>query len=130
MNYTEIICSIIAFSGIVLSGFVSWFTARYAAKKETEKMLLSWKHESEISFEKEFSEMIAAANEFIQHRSPKRKRDACSRILVLCSKSPASLLPSLQKLYQLFQNHPPETSPLISALSEIIETENKNRTRR
>ena len=54
MNYTEIICSLIAFLGVVLSGFVSWFTARYAAKKEAEKMLLSWKHESEVSFEEEF----------------------------------------------------------------------------
>lgn len=128
MNYTEIICSLIAFLGVVLSGFVSWFTARYAAKKETEKMLLSWKHESEVSFEEEFSEMVSAANEFILRRSPKRKRDVCSRILTLCAKSPASLLPYLQKLYQLFRNPPPETSLLISALSEIIEAENKNRT--
>ena len=123
----EITSAIIALAGVALSTLTSWHIAHSTAKAETKRLILTWKHEAEISRSAAFSEMTAAANAFIARRSPSRKQAACEKILLLCSKESPEALPPLLNLYELFANPPEDSAILRAALSEVVHQQSEHR---
>ena len=57
---TEIVCAIIALVGTAVSGLLSWFVSRSSAVKEVEKLRLTWEHETIVTSDDEFAEMVSS----------------------------------------------------------------------
>ena len=67
---TEIVCAIIALVGTAVSGLLSWFVSRSSAVKEVEKLRLTWEHETIVTSDDEFAEMVSSVALCIQEKLP------------------------------------------------------------
>ena len=94
---TEIVCAIIALVGTAVSGLLSWFVSRSSAVKEVEKLRLTWEHETIVTSDDEFAEMVSSGGLGI----PSSFDNAICRVASVRSKEQGPLADSLDNLYRI-----------------------------
>lgn len=115
----RIICSLISFAGIAISGLVSWFVSRSSAAKEIEKMRLSWEREDVVSSDEEFGEMCAAVATSVHYDSFTNRSKAGALVASVRSKEQGTLGNLLDDLYfSLERTH--NTTTIDELLSKVI----------
>ena len=98
---TEIVCAIIALVGTAISGLLSWFVSRSSAVKEVEKLRLTWEHETIVTSDDEFAEMVSSVALCIQEKLPSSFDNAICRVASVRSKEQGPLADSLDNLYRI-----------------------------
>lgn len=116
---SEIICSLIALGGTVLSALISYFVSRSTANKELEKLRLTWAREDLVSSDEEFAEMASAIAKFIQRRNGGDQRNAIAHIAAIRSKEAGEIAILLDRLYQAVRDWRPDEVDAL--LTQIVE---------
>lgn len=138
---TEIICAIIALAGAAVSGLLSWFVSRTSAAKEIEKLKLTWDHESSVTSDDEFADMVAAVALCIQEKLPASFDTAISRVAAVRAKEHGSLAHKLDDLYRVLfdvspnsgivdfygRDYQEQLKGVNSCLSQVIEEKRKHK---
>ena len=121
---TEIICTIIALCGTVLSALVSFFVSKLSIEKEIQKMQLEWKRQDIVSSDEDFSDMAVAVSRFIQMQNTKTHTDAVAAITKIRAKESGSIADSLDALYAAVgrrgYSYNPNLEQIDKLLSEIL----------
>ena len=117
---TEIICALIAVLGVALSAFVSWFTARFAAKAEIQRLQTVWTHEKEAANEEAFDTMIKSVNRYVKDTSLDAFRDAQDSVILYRSKATGQLARLVDELDPLILRGTPDRAAVTAKLEQIL----------
>lgn len=116
---SEIICSLIALGGTVISALIAYFVSRSTANKELEKLKLTWEREDLVSSDDEFAEMAAAVAKFVQRRNYGEQRNALSSVAAIRSKETGEMAELLDSLYRAVRDWNPKQ--IDALLTQVIE---------
>lgn len=99
---TEVTVAIIGLLSVSISSFVSYHVSKKAAHAEVEKLKLTWKHDREIEFDADFSNMMTAVTLFIKKQTWTSFNDAVKSVNVVRVKVDGDLAQTLDKLMDSF----------------------------
>lgn len=123
---TVIISAITSLASVVVSGFFSWFIARYTSHLEMCKLNANLDHEDVVSSDTEFAEMASAVSDYtIVPTSQTRLETACHKIAAIRAKETGQLGILLDRLYIAIKDSKSNSSCIDNVLSEIIEEKRK-----
>ena len=122
---TEIVCTIVTTTGMLISAVISWFISRQTANKEIEKLHLTWNREDVISSDEEFAEMVKAVAKYDNHRTELYRIEAIALVGSVRSKEYGELGCNLDALYDPISNN--HICRLSEALSKVINQKRKNK---
>lgn len=88
---TEIICSLIALLGVVISNF----TSRATARKELEKLKWQLIHQDENTLKDEVAHAVGCAVEFAKTDHPSHQREAAKQLAAVMVKTNDKLIKEL-----------------------------------
>lgn len=122
---TEIICALISAASVLLSALVAHLTARHTAKKELDKMILSWDREDTISADTAFSEMIQAVRTYTSCENEFLKYDALNKVDSVRIKESESINAVLVQLHNALEQGNRYLSTQL--LNKAVEEKNKEK---
>lgn len=122
---TEVICAIVSFVGVVISGVVSWLISRSTANHELVKMERSWAHDAVVSSEEEFSSMAATVSRYAASNTPQNRIKAITAVSAIRAKENGQLASSLDKLYNVLQLPIHSGQSINAELSNVIDEKRK-----
>ena len=85
----------------LISGAVAWAVSRHEAKKEFEKLKLTWNHEEAKSFSEAFEAMAFSVTQFSKLGSDTAWREALARIAAVRAACPEDIAYALDGLYNV-----------------------------
>lgn len=127
---TEVICALVATSGVVISAFISWLVSRASANKEIEKLMLTWEREDIVSSDDEFADMSSSVAKYIVNLYSSERADAMGKVAAIRSKESGSISEKLDNLYSALKRC--DVSEIDQSLNDIIDekrnSKGKNKT--
>ena len=125
---TEVICALIAFSGAILSAFISFLVSRSTANKEIEKMRLSWDREDTTLADEAFSQMIHAVREYISCENEYFKYGAMNAVDALQLKESDAVNAVLAQLHDALRlGSRPQAEQLLAAVVEAKKNDKRKK---
>ncbi len=122
---SEVVCSLIALAGTVLSALIAYFVSRSTANKEVEKLKLTWEHEDLVSTDDEYAEMAASVSEFILCHYGSIQRKALARVASIRSKETSEIAILLDSLYQAIRDWKLDDADAL--LTQVVEKKRESK---
>lgn len=122
---TEVICSLIALAGTVISALIAYFVSRSTANKEVEKLKLTWEHEDLVSTDDEYAEMAASVAKFILRHNGSDQRDALACVASIRSKETSEIANSLDNLYRAIRDW--KLNDVDMLLTQVVEKKRESK---
>lgn len=95
----EVVCTIIAAAGALLSAVLSFFVSRFSAAREMERLHKTWEREDVVSSNDEFAVMASAVAEFVHSGSGLFQRKAMATVAFVRARERGALADRLDALY-------------------------------
>lgn len=116
----QIVCSLISVLGVILSGLISYLTARRTAKMEMDKLRETWKREDSLSVDSEFSDMVKAVTRTYYSVYDDDKEDAVAKIFIVRSKCSLPISVLLDRMIPAIRSNDHETvTQLLRSVSDM-----------
>ena len=116
----EIICALITVIGGLVANIFAWRISRHTAKREVEKMRLTWEREDMVSSEDEFAEMVEKVFRLLHVSTRSNWADAAGKVAALRAKETGDLAAALDALYAALDRY--SDAPLNISLCEELLT--------
>lgn len=121
----EVVCSLIAAGGVVVSAMFSWLISHSTINKEIKKTQMTWKREDVISSDDEFAKMSAEVAKYLQSGSITLKQEAIAEVAFVRSKESGELASKLDALYSTIESG--NLSASDDCLSAVLEEKRKRK---
>lgn len=121
----EVVCSLIAAGGVIVSAMFSWFVSHSTANKEIRKLQMTWKREDIISSDDEFADMSAEVAKYVQSASFTFQQSSMAKVAFIRSKELGELSDKLDSLYSAIKSGKPTESD--DCLSAVLEEKRKRK---
>lgn len=122
-----------SFFGILtasISAFISYRVAKHTSVSEIKKLHLTWEHEKNVSYDKDFSDMVTSVTRYLKSSYSETFNNAIDKINLIRVKSSGDLSIILDDLYSslaTFQTgYNPDRDAIFSLLTAAVEQKRVN----